>query len=1095
MTDYDIFFSHAWADGARPQEIRDALVSAGLRVWFDANEIKDFESITNAVTAGLAKSKVLLAYYSKTYPLRRACQWELTAAFLAAQREGDPRRRVLILNPEDGTGHIHPIELRDAKFRDPRTNDEASVQELVHAIVSHVAGLNGSLADIQPLAAPSWYGMTPVGSTRFVGRLKEMWEIHSLLHAGDVAQITGAAAASGGIGQLHGLGGVGKSLVTEEYALHFGTAYPGGVFWLRAYGNDDSKPILGAEEREALRISQFQEIAEQLATYSHGLTPNQVQSAIREKLEQRGKSCLWVVDDIPNGLDGEALRRWFAPHAVARTLITTRSREYSSLAKALDLAVLMREEAYQLLTSRCHPITDKEEEQAHLLAEDLGRHALALDVTASALMSYGDAERYSRFRVELNQSGQDSLELAKNLADALPNGHEASIAKTMLRSIRALGEEGRDFLRFASLLAVAPISADLLTAVFEKASGIERDKAVWRQRKAFHDVTNASLAEIAGANQGARTIHTLVSRVVRFENEANSLEREKLQGAIVAALEVEIAKEIPDARRHAKLEFHIAHARQIVIIPKNFEEAELVSSVAHYDATRGAFQSAVKLQGRVVDFHRQTLGPEHLTTLRATNSLATFLHRAGDRAGAEKLHRETRDILYRVRGPDDPDTLAATSNLAGLLSEADDFAEARKLHEEVLAVRLRLLGPEHLQTITSMHNLGVILQVQGELNEALRLIQTAAKIRERELGAEHPDTLTAMNNLGSTLELLGDLPAGRRIKEETLEIRSRVLGPENPQTLTSMQNLSASMLAAGDLSGARQLQEELLILRRRVLGPCHPITLTTVDILFRTLQRLALFEEAKKLKEETLAVCRPLLGTGHPRIPALMQDVAAGHLNNKEFESALNLLSETIEISYRVKGPEHPDTLVAMNNLAVALSSQGNFLRARQLHEKTLDIQRRVLGTDHPNTLSTMSNLYAVLSDLNATSAARILLEEILAIKTRLLGEENLETLYLMNDVAIARSNEGDMPGARKLQMKQLEIFTRVMGLEHPHTSTSAWNLVTTHHRMNDLEAERDVIDRNLLWLLSRDPKTLPPEQIKIREIIGFLRGQGENAI
>jgi hypothetical protein len=108
MTDYDIFFSHAWADGARPQEIRDALVSAGLRVWFDANEIKDFESITNAVTTGLAKSKVLLAYYSKIYPLRRACQWELTTAFLAAQREGDPRRRVLILNPEDGTGHIHP---------------------------------------------------------------------------------------------------------------------------------------------------------------------------------------------------------------------------------------------------------------------------------------------------------------------------------------------------------------------------------------------------------------------------------------------------------------------------------------------------------------------------------------------------------------------------------------------------------------------------------------------------------------------------------------------------------------------------------------------------------------------------------------------------------------------------------------------------------------------------------------------------------------------------------------------------------------------------------------------------------------------------
>ncbi len=99
--EYDIFLSHAWADGERPQQIADALTKAGLRVWFDAAEINDFASITRAVTEGLAKSKALLAYYSKTYPLRRACQWELTAAFLAAQTEGDPRRRVLVVNPEE----------------------------------------------------------------------------------------------------------------------------------------------------------------------------------------------------------------------------------------------------------------------------------------------------------------------------------------------------------------------------------------------------------------------------------------------------------------------------------------------------------------------------------------------------------------------------------------------------------------------------------------------------------------------------------------------------------------------------------------------------------------------------------------------------------------------------------------------------------------------------------------------------------------------------------------------------------------------------------------------------------------------------------
>ena len=268
--EYDVFLSHAWADGDRPRQLKVALEDAGLRVWFDAAEINDFASITHAVTEGLAKSKALLAYYSTTYPLRRACQWELTAAFLAAQTEGDPRRRVLVINPESGADHIHPIELRDAKFRNA-PNTDGEMQQLVQTIIRQVGELSGPLADIHPLGAPNWYGMTPVGSTRFVGRLKEMWEVHSLLHAGDVAQITGAVAATGGIGQVQGLGGVGKSLLAEEYALHFGAAYPGGVFWLRAYGNDDAKAALGPEEREALRADQVRGMAERLGIDTHGL--------------------------------------------------------------------------------------------------------------------------------------------------------------------------------------------------------------------------------------------------------------------------------------------------------------------------------------------------------------------------------------------------------------------------------------------------------------------------------------------------------------------------------------------------------------------------------------------------------------------------------------------------------------------------------------------------------------------------------------------------------------------------------------------------------------------------------------------------------
>lgn len=132
MTDvYDVFISYPRKHIAEVEPIKDALEAEGLHVWFDTNDIQDYESITRSIVEGVANSRVLLAYYSAEYPRRRACQWELTIAFLAAQRKGDFDARILVVNPEEITNHIHPIELRDALFqRAPTLGDAEAVERL-----------------------------------------------------------------------------------------------------------------------------------------------------------------------------------------------------------------------------------------------------------------------------------------------------------------------------------------------------------------------------------------------------------------------------------------------------------------------------------------------------------------------------------------------------------------------------------------------------------------------------------------------------------------------------------------------------------------------------------------------------------------------------------------------------------------------------------------------------------------------------------------------------------------------------------------------------------------------------------------------------
>jgi len=99
---YDIFLSYPHKDEKEVEKVNqilEVLRSKELNVWIDQSDIQDYASITRSIIEGVAHSKVLLAYNSLNYAHSRACQWELTAAFLAAQREGDPRQRVLIINP------------------------------------------------------------------------------------------------------------------------------------------------------------------------------------------------------------------------------------------------------------------------------------------------------------------------------------------------------------------------------------------------------------------------------------------------------------------------------------------------------------------------------------------------------------------------------------------------------------------------------------------------------------------------------------------------------------------------------------------------------------------------------------------------------------------------------------------------------------------------------------------------------------------------------------------------------------------------------------------------------------------------------------
>ena len=478
---YDLFVSYRRKDSDRVRPLVDALKSRGLSVWFDQNEIDEFAPITDKIRHGLANSKALLAWYSVDYPKSRPCQMELTAAFIAAQREGDPRQRVWVINPESTADHIQPVELRDEQYAQaPKSSEEYT--SLADHVVEKLSDIKTHLDAIIPLVAPRQYGRKLVATRDFVGRLPDLWKLHSALHGAESAIITGESPA--GLAQVSGMGGVGKSLLAEEYALRFSAAYPGGIFWLRALGNDATRPALTPDQQEAVRSDEFRNVAIQLGIDVRGLDSRQIEAAIAAKLSTNHQnSFLWIVDDLASGLTSDAARAWLAPHPSGKTLFTTRSREYEAIGNSIRLDVLEPNEAYELLCRYRKPTGPEEEGAARGIAADLGYHPLALAVCSRALEAQAGLQSFGDFRVELGKQSRDELELAGEFAGVLPNGHEPSVAATLLRSVRSLGDEGLDFLRIASLLAAAPIPPSLVASVFSIVDGL--DEADARHRAAL----------------------------------------------------------------------------------------------------------------------------------------------------------------------------------------------------------------------------------------------------------------------------------------------------------------------------------------------------------------------------------------------------------------------------------------------------------------------------------------------------------------------------------------------------------------------------------------------------------------------------------
>lgn len=501
---WDLFLSYARADRALALPLVEALTERGLRVFIDDRDVREFASISDSLTRALSGSTLLLALYSRDYLSRSSCNYELTAAFVAGQREGDPCRRIVVVSTLPTFEHIRPMELRDMRSLSlyDHWGREKGLAEVIERRVNEVGGTIGTPPDA---GRTPWYPYPPQAGSRPQPFRRQLWDAHSALRPGAAVYHTGRW--EGGTARTVSLDRETSTAFAHDYALQFSAAYPGGIFWITP--DED-----GALSPEAGYLSRLRVLCELFGIPASGAGMEYCLARIAEHLDRAAGPSLWAVEVLPDG--GTPRRLLRNPQVTGSTLLL--GSRMGGPGTPIGITGADESAAMAVLTEGGPHIAGPGEDAAALaVVRILGGHpeALAaarrLSVTADpSEMAYDSVHRDLRddeHDVLDFSPGYDSLlsELAEDIA-ALPEQERAGV-------VWAVDHGGVDSGRLAEGLAA-------LTGV----------DAVTARRRAARSLVEIAERPYAWVETGTLRVHPLVTRAMAYRF-SDTAARERIRRA------------------------------------------------------------------------------------------------------------------------------------------------------------------------------------------------------------------------------------------------------------------------------------------------------------------------------------------------------------------------------------------------------------------------------------------------------------------------------------------------------------------------------------------------------------------------------------
>ena len=475
----DIFLSYAWRDD-QPfvQRLYRDLRADGYHPWMDKTDMPSRgRSLPREVIGKLDECDRIIAVMGPAAIKSEACQAEREYAF----GKGKVLTAVLRL----GEYKALPPELAKffvPDFREPRPY-KAALDELLRVLQDKPVP-PGPLFDVP--AAPPHLQHRPE-------------ELRLLREAITAAELRPVAITSTGHVAVHGMGGIGKTvlaaMVAKDYTVR--RTFLDGVIWLTFGQHPDLRSKL-QQAAAALR--------DNLAEYtSIPLARMRLSQALA------GKECLLVLDDVWNEADTEPFIRAVDTNPRCRVLITTRNFGVVSAlgAEAHRLDVMTDEQASELLAKWSGQPATTLPPEARAVVRECGNLPLAIAMIGA--MVGRDSRRWENALYKLRTADLEKIRRT------FPDYPYPDLMRAIEVSFEALGNPLRErYLDFAVFPEDTPVP-EAVFGTFWAPLGW----TLYEAQDALDEFVRLSLAR--RDDQGRLTVHDLQSDYVRKKTGAINL--------------------------------------------------------------------------------------------------------------------------------------------------------------------------------------------------------------------------------------------------------------------------------------------------------------------------------------------------------------------------------------------------------------------------------------------------------------------------------------------------------------------------------------------------------------------------------------------